>query len=153
MKKRILIIAAILLAIALVCICTLPVKTVDTLALPGGRIDFDGTLMSGETTTLVLTWRDYLFREDTMDPEVTFASLDTRIYSHNDPFPYFQMDGYITQTHSIYVSEWQTGATCTFYIADDLSWYLVRLNNRLFYGSAEDGPTPAEILAITGVTR
>ena len=42
MKKRILTILAILLAIALLCICTLPVKTVDTLALPGGQIDFEG---------------------------------------------------------------------------------------------------------------
>lgn len=142
-----------LLAIALLCICTLPIKTVTTLALPGGRIDFDGNLMTEETTTIVLTWRNYLFREDTMDPEVTFASLDTQIYTHDKPFPYFQWDGYITQSHSIYVSEWQTGASCKFYIADDQSWYLVRLNNRLFYGSVEDGPTPAEILSLTHVTK
>ena len=50
MKKRILIIAAILLAVVLICVCTLPVKTVDTLALPGGQIDFEGNLISEETT-------------------------------------------------------------------------------------------------------
>ena len=152
MKKRILTIAAILLAIALICICTLPHKTVDTLALPGGQIDFDGTLLSEETTTLVLTWRNYLLREDTMDPQVNFASLDTQMFTH-DPYTYLQLDGYITQSHSINVRQWQTGATCTFYIADDLSWYLIRLNNRLFYGSNQGGPGPAEIIAITGVTR
>lgn len=152
MKRRILTIAAILLAIALLCICTLPVKTVDTLALPGGQIDFEGNLISEETTKLVLTWRNYLFREDTMDPEVTFASLDTQMFTH-DPFTYLQYDGYITQSHSINVRQWQTGANCTFYIADDLSWYLIRLNNRLFYGSNQGGPTPAEIIAITGMIK
>lgn len=152
MKKQILPITAILLAIALLCLCTLPIKTVDTLALPGGQIDFEGNLISEETTSLVLTWRNYLFREDTMDPEVTFASLDAQLFTH-DPFAYLQFDGYITQSHSVNVRQWQTGAVCTFYIADDLSWYLIRLNNRLFYGSAEGGPTPAEIIAITSMTE
>lgn len=152
MKKRILLLAAILLAIALLCVCTLPIKTVTTLSYPGGRIDFDGNLMSEETTTIVATWRDYLFRQDTMDPEITFSSLNAWVVTHQRPFPYFQWDGYITQSHSIYVSDWMGSASCKFYIADDRSWYLVRLNNRLFYGSAQGGPTPAQILAITGVT-
>lgn len=153
MKKRFLYIAALLLAVIILCICTLPIKTVTTLSYPGGWIDFDGNLMSEETTTIVATWRDYLFREDTMDPEVTFSSLNAWVVSHPHPFSYIQRDGYITQSHTVYVSDWMGPANCKFYIADDRSWYLVRVNNRLFYGSAEGGPTPAEIIAITGVTR
>ena len=152
MKKRILIIAAILLAIALICICTLPLKTEINLSLPGGRIDFDGILLSSDTTTISGCYRNYLLRKDTLELNVDFPGLDT-FTNYQSPVPWFQLDGYIHQFQFIWVKDWGDSADCYIYLANDGSWYLVRLNNRLFYGSAEGGPTPAEIIAITGVTR
>ena len=152
MKKRILTILAILLAIALVCVCTLPIKTEINISLPGGRIDFDGSLLSSETATLSGYYRNYLFRKDTLELNVDFPDLDT-FTNYQNPIPWFQLDGYISQFQFIFVKEWSDVGSCHIYLANDGTWYLVRLNNRLFYGSNQGGPTPAEIIAITGVTR
>lgn len=152
MKKRILTILAIVLAIALVCVCTLPIKTEINISLPGGRIDFDGSLLSSETATLSGYYRNYLFRKDTLELNVVFPDLDT-FTNYQSPVPWFQLDSYISQFQYIFVKEWSDVGSCHIYLANDGTWYLVRLNNRLFYGSAEGGPTPAEIIAITGVTR
>ena len=152
MKKRILTILAILLAIALLCICTLPIKTEINLSLPGGRIDFDGSLMSNETAAISGCYRNYLLREDTLELNVSFPDLDT-FTNYQSPVPWFQLDGYISQFQFIWVNDWGDDASCNIYLANDGSWYLIRLNNRLFYGSNQGGPTPAEIIAITGVTR
>lgn len=152
MKKRILTIAAILLAVALLCVCTLPLKTEIALSLPGGRIDFDGSLLSGETAAISGCYRNYLLREDTLELNVDFPDLDT-FTNYQSPVPWLQMDGYISQFQFIYVKDWSDVGSCNIYLANDGSWYLIRLNNRLFYGSAEGGPGPAEIIAITHVTK
>lgn len=104
MKKRILTIAAVLLGIALVCVCTLPIKTEIALSLPGGRIDFDGSLLSGETAAISGCHRNYLLREDTLDLNVDFPDLDT-FTNYQSPVPWFQMDGYISQFQFIYVKD------------------------------------------------
>ena len=152
MKKRILTIAAVLLGIALLCVCTLPVKTEIDLSLPGGRIDFDGSLLSGETAAISGCYRNYLLREDTLELNVDFPDLDT-FTNYQNPVPWLRMDGYISQFQFIYVKDWGDVGSCNIYLANDGSWYLIRLNNRLFYGSAGGGPSPEEILAITRVTK
>ena len=152
MKKRILTILAIVLAIALICVCTLPLKTEINLSLPGGQIDFEGNIVSGETAAITGCYRNYLLRKDTLELNVDFPDLDT-FTNYQSPVPWFQLDGYISQFQFIFVKEWSDVGSCNIYLANDGSWYLVRLNNRLFYGSAESGPSPAEIIAITGVTQ
>lgn len=152
MKKRLLTIAAILLAIALLCVCTLPLKTEIDLSLPGGQIDFDGNVIFDETAAITGCFRNYLLRRDTLELNVDFPGLDT-FTNYHSPVPYLELDSYISQFQFIYVRDWENSAACSIYLAYDGTWYLVRLNDRLFYGSAEGGPTPAEILAITDVAR
>ena len=152
MKKRILTILAILLAIALVCVCTLPVKTEINISLPGGRIDYEGNVISEEPIIIRGWLRNYLLKDDTMELHITYPDLTTRTDSENT-FQNYPYESFIRQNYSVYVSEWNRGALVQVCLAKDESWYLVRIEKRLFYGSAEGGPTPAEIIAITGVTR
>lgn len=154
MKKRILTIAAILLAIALVCICTLPLKTEIYLSLPGGRIDYEGNVISEEPVIIRGWLRNYLLKDDTMELHLTIPGLTTRTNSVKpDRFENWPEESFIRQNHGVYVIEWGLTGFVNVYLAKDGSWYLIRLNNRLFYGSAEGGPTPAEIIALTGATR
>ncbi len=152
MKKRILIILAIVLSIALLCVCTLPLKTEIALSLPGGRIDLEGNPLSDEPVTIQGWRRDYLLRKSTMELHLTFPDLDTRTTSET-PYPFEIWDGILHQHHTVYVSNWNSAASCSVFLSEDGSWYLVRIENRLYYGSAAGGPTPAEIIAITGVTK
>lgn len=154
MKKRILTILAILLAIALVCICTLPLKTEINLSLPGGRIDYEGNVISEEPVVIQGWLRNYLLKDDTMELHITYPGLTARTNSvEPDRFVNWPEESFIRQDHGVYVSEWERAAFVKVYLAKDGSWYLIRLNNRLFYGSNQGGPTPAEIIAITGMTK
>ena len=152
MKKRILIIAAILLAIALLCVCILPIKTEINLSLPGGRIDYEANVISEEPIIIRGWLRNYLLRDDTMELHITYPDLTARTDSENT-FWNYPYESFIRQNYSVYVSEWNRGALVQVCLAKDCSWYLVRIENRLFYGSNQGGPTPAEIIAITGMTR
>lgn len=147
MKKKLLKSALVLLVIFAVLVCVLPWPTRIDLTMPGGRINAEGEIIQEGTTHLEGWQYHYLFREDMMKVSVEVMDLTLSNTDWQKHFYSCRLGDFRHMVQSIYVNEWNEFEISEISIANDDSWFLVRIGPRMYFGSVNPQMDAAAILA------